>query len=152
MEIQLINKQSDVSLNGWLLKRLAKKTLESLGQEENVELSLVLVDEEEMEELNYEYRGIEKPTDVLSFSLYDDSTKADATRPLILGDVIICPNVAKKNSVEHGVELSKEIDLLIIHGILHLFGFDHEDEEDALAMEAKEKEILNDYYSGDLRT
>ncbi|MDI6799896.1 MAG: rRNA maturation RNase YbeY [Actinomycetota bacterium] len=152
MEIQLIDKQSDLKLNGWLIKRLAKFVLKSLGQGESVELSLVLVDEEEMEDLNLEYRDIEKPTDVLSFPLYDDFSNSNSNRPLILGDVIICPSVAKRNALESGIDFLKEIDLLVVHGILHLLGYDHETEEEADIMESKEAEILKTYYGGDLTT
>ncbi len=149
MEIQLINKQDDPTVNEWLLGAIAKRSLIEMGQPEHAELSLVLVDEEEMEELNFKYRAVEKATDVLSFPLYDEALKNDEDLPLILGDVVICPAVAKRNAQSHGVEFAKEMDLLVVHGILHLLGFDHETDDEAEMMEAKEEEILKRYYGGE---
>jgi len=87
-----------------------------------------------MRQLNLKYRGIDKETDVLSFEF----------SPMFLGEIIINPTRALVQSKEHGLTLRKEILGLIVHGILHLIGYDHErNRHEALKMRKKEKEILN---------
>ena len=102
------------------LVALAERTLAAEGAGP-VELSVSLVDEPEMTELHERYLDEPGPTDVLSFSMDEEG---------LLGDVVICPKVAAAS----GKELASEIRLLLVHGILHLLGYDHEDEEERRAM------------------
>jgi probable rRNA maturation factor len=105
---------------------LARRTLAAEGQR-RAELSLSLVTPEEITDLHLRYLGEPGPTDVLSFAQDDD---AGPGRPRLLGDVVICPAVA----AERGSDLDGELRLLLVHGILHLLGYDHEQEEDRRAM------------------
>jgi len=107
-----------------------------------VELSVALVDDDEMTHLNEQYRGIVGPTDVLSFGC-DDPCPAASDEPIAIGDVIIAPDVARRQAAELGTTVEDELDLLLVHGILHLLGYDHESDADATAMQARERVLLD---------
>ncbi len=116
----------------------------------DIELSLAFVGTETIADLNSRYRGKSGPTDVLSFE-GDEIEGADAHSPgaevpFSLGDLVICPEVAARNAVEHECSLDDELALLIVHGILHLLGMDHEEEDEARVMESKEQELLDNYF------
>jgi probable rRNA maturation factor len=112
------------------------------GSEDAIgELSVVLVDAEQMAEMNSQYRDECGPTDVLSFSidgLISGGVGSDEAAPFVIGEVVVCPEVAKKQSDD----LEAELDLLVTHGVLHLLGFDHADESSAAAMRQKENELI----------
>jgi len=119
----------------------------ALGREkapENAELSVALVSDDEMAALNERYRGKEGPTDVLSFGC-DDPCAAALDEPITLGDVVIAPDVALRQAQELGTTVESELNLLLVHGILHLLGYDHEADEDAAAMQAREAALLAEY-------
>jgi probable rRNA maturation factor len=107
-----------------------------------VELSVALVGDDEMAHLNEQYRGIVGPTDVLSFGC-DDPCPAASDEPIAIGDVIIAPDVARRQAAELGTTVEDELDLLLVHGILHLLGYDHESDADAVAMQARERVLLD---------
>ena len=102
------------------------------------EISLLLADDETIQELNKSYRNMDKPTDVLSFKIESDT---------MLGDIIISVETAKRMSVEYNISLDREIAFLFIHGILHLLGYDHEtsveDEEEMFALQTKLLDLTN---------
>jgi len=123
--------------------RLAEFVLIAEEAPEHCELSIALVDLDEMTELNREYRGKEGPTDVLSFECDDPCAIASADQPVMLGDVIIAPEVAVAQAEEYGHTAEDELNLLLVHGILHLLGYDHIDDADALAMQARERAVLS---------
>lgn len=125
-------------------ERLAMHVLAMEDAPEEAELSIALVSEEEMARLNEQYRGIAAPTDVLSFGC-DDPCLASEGEPIVLGDVIIAPEVAERQAAEAGVTVEAELNLLLVHGILHLFGYDHEGEEDAAVMQERERVVLEAY-------
>jgi len=106
-----------------------------------VELSVALVDTDEIARLNAAYRGVEGPTDVLSFGC-DEPEPVDSDEPIAIGDVVIAPEVAMKQAAELGTTVEAELDLLLVHGVLHLLGYDHESDEDASAMQARERAVL----------
>jgi probable rRNA maturation factor len=110
------------------LEALARTTLlgEGLGR---AELSVSLVEEEEIEELHVRFMDEPGPTDVLSFPLGEDDVDEDGVR--VLGDVVICPAVAARNNPS---DPEAEVRVLLVHGILHLLGYDHEDGEERAAM------------------
>ncbi|MCG6145027.1 rRNA maturation RNase YbeY [Leptospira bandrabouensis] len=117
-----------------ILKFLSPKFLQSL------ELSILLVDDGLMKEINLERRGLNKTTDVLSFPLYSEFPPIPYQ---ILGEVVISMDTCQKQAKEIGHSIIDEFYRLLVHGILHLFGYDHEtNEEDALRMRAKEDECL----------
>lgn len=112
------------------------------------EVSLSFADQDEMRQLNTKYRGVGQPTDVLAFPMYEDMKEAlrdladgdGAT--VLLGDVIICGEIAERQAKEYGHSAERELVYLFTHGLLHLLGYDHED-GDAAAMRAEEDEILS---------
>ncbi len=107
---------------------------------DGVELSVVLCDDSFIHPLNRDWRGKDKPTDVLSFSQREGGTVQEAT-PL-LGDVIISVETAARQGAERSHDLGFEMTVLLVHGILHLLGYDHIEDEEALKMASLEREIL----------
>jgi len=105
---------------------------------EDSELSVVLTDDETIQQLNRDYRGIDKPTDVLSFA----QQEAEGPNLGILGDVIISLPTAQRQADERGHPLAVEVRILLVHGLLHLLGFDHEDDEERQEMAAAEQVLL----------
>jgi probable rRNA maturation factor len=120
------------------LELRAQVVLGALGNAD-AELSLVLVDEPEMAELNGQHRGRDAATDVLSFSLLEGDHAEH--RSGLLGDVVICLPVAARQAEQGSRSLDEELLHLLVHGILHLVGYDHEDEEEARRMQAREREL-----------
>ncbi|MEG0829166.1 MAG: rRNA maturation RNase YbeY [Anaerovoracaceae bacterium] len=108
----------------------------------NVEVSLSFVEGEEIQELNKLYRGTDKVTDVLSFPQYSDLSKIDNSKPLLLGDVVICGEQALIQADEFGHSPAREIIYLFIHSMFHLLGYDHLESEDKKLMRLKEEEIM----------
>ena len=121
------------------------------------EVNLTLLDNEGIQEINREHRNIDKPTDVLSFPLlnyetagdfsflddnYEDNFNPD-TGEIMLGDIIISVERVAEQAQNYGHSLEREFAFLILHSMLHLFGYDHMTEEDAAVMEAKQNEILD---------
>jgi probable rRNA maturation factor len=105
------------------------------------EISILVTDDDQIQQLNREYRKIDKPTNVLSFPMQEGDF-GDIT-PGLLGDVVISCETAQKESEKANISFSERISQLLIHGILHLIGFDHEQsDEDAQNMEEKSLEIL----------
>ncbi len=121
---------------------LAEGVLEAEAVPSTVELSMLFVDEEAMAQLNQRFRGKEGPTDVLSFPLDEPGDDSPWQAPSLLGDVVICPTVARRNAAEHRRSYEDELALLVVHGTLHLLGMDHLDDEQAAAMEAREQALL----------
>lgn len=106
-----------------------------------MELSLLIVNDEEMQRLNREYRHVDAPTDVLSFPMWEG--EFGDVCPELLGDVVISTETARMMSDQRGMSLEGIVDLLLAHGILHLVGFDHEkSDEEAETMERKTLELL----------
>ncbi len=106
----------------------------------DAEISVVLTDDHEIRELNRQYRGIDKPTDVLSFSQIEGDYGDIA--PTMLGDVVISLDTARRQAAERNLAVEDEIRALLIHGILHLTGYDHEKTPaEARKMKRKEREL-----------
>lgn len=114
---------------------------------DGAELSILLAGDEEMREINAEYRGKDRPTDVISFAMSDG--EFPALNKDILGDVVISLDTAKRQAIERGVTIAQEVNFLLIHGILHLNGYDHErSEPERLKMEKKEMELIEELEQG----
>ncbi|WP_239772646.1 rRNA maturation RNase YbeY [Mammaliicoccus sp. I-M36] len=125
-----------------LLTFAAKK--ENITQE--AELSISFVDEEEIQAINRDYRDKDKVTDVISFSLEEDEPEIEGLDiPRVLGDIIICLEVAKEQADSYNHSLSRELGFLALHGFLHLLGYDHMTEVDEKEMFSKQDEILNEF-------
>jgi probable rRNA maturation factor len=123
-------------------ERLSAFVLEREEAPPGIELSIALVDLVEMTELNGQYRGIEGPTDVLSFECDELCAVTDPDEPIMLGDVVIAPEVAEAQAAQYGHTVEEELNLLLVHGVLHLLGYDHEDNADAEVMQARERALL----------
>lgn len=106
------------------------------------EAGLSFVAADEMAALNADHRGVDRPTDVLAFGADDGSAPRADDEPLLVGDVVICPSVAASNAAAHGKTVDDELALLVVHGTLHLLGYDHVSDSDAELMEGRERELL----------
>ena len=106
------------------------------------EAGLSFVAADEIAALNAAHRGIDQPTDVLAFGADDGSAPRAADEPRLLGDVVICPSVAASNAAVRNRPVDDELALLVVHGTLHLLGYDHMDDVDAEEMEKRERELL----------
>lgn len=162
LDIYAADEQADhpVAVEKWA--SLARAVLEAEGITSDTEVSLLFVDEPSIAALNGRFLDKQGPTDVLSFPIEDEvdrsgrspdeggtgpaTVEASTGRHLLLGDVVVCPGVAAVNAVEHGVTFDDEIALLVVHGILHLLGMDHEGDEEAERMERREQQLLDRYY------
>ncbi len=122
--------------------RLAEFVLDREEVPESAELSVALVSAEEIAELNAKYRDVDGPTDVLSFGC-DDPCATAGDEPITLGDVILAPDVAIAQASQYGVTPEAELNQLLVHGILHLLGYDHERDEEAEAMRQREQQLLD---------
>ena len=127
------------------IRAIAAHVLTAEGVEREVEISLSFVDESEMRELNHEWRGIDRTTDVLSFecdSAFDDELPDDEL--IELGDVILAPEVIERQAPGFGNTPADECRLMLVHGLLHLLGYDHIEDDEAEVMEAREDELLRE--------
>lgn len=142
MKIQVENRQAQIKINRKKLRNTVLKIFKILDCPEN-EISICLTDDKNIKQLNKEYLGKDKATNVLSFSLQEG--EYGTINPLALGDVVISVDTAQKDAKTGHLTLEQEIDFLLIHGILHLLGYEHENTSDQAAkkMRRKEKEIFN---------
>ena len=160
MEINvLIDEDFRESLEvGWL-QSVAEQVLVAQDAGLKAELGLVITNQERVQQLNRSYRGKDEPTDVLSFSMLPEplvTGEPEASSPfaqppdgvLHLGEVIISYPQAVRQAEEHRHSVRREIAILVIHGILHLLGYDHDKPELECQMTAKEKEILSSVEGG----
>jgi probable rRNA maturation factor len=130
-----------------MIKKKARRLLSALDCE-GAELSIAFVDDKKMAELNAQWRDVDAPTDVLAFPM--DEPDSEVPHAPILGDVVISAERAAEQAAQEGHPLEREIDVLLIHGVLHLLGFDHEGSaEGAQSMALKEAELLQVILSGD---
>lgn len=158
-EIFCADEQSDVEIDLLRWQNLALQVLYSEGIRGAAELTIVFVSRLAMSELNEQYMGVSAPTDVLAFPL--DAVDAARTPgpgamskgpsrvsidinelPLLLGDVVICPSVAASQANTHAGNLDDELALLIVHGMLHVLGADHDTPDSTRAMRAREVVLL----------
>lgn len=142
MQISAVSHREPEPLELGAFERLAAFVLEREDAPEAVELSIALVDDEEMAELNGRYRDKEGPTDVLSFPCDDPCAVVAPGEPVALGDVVIAPDVAVRQASELGHTVEEELNTLLVHGVLHLLGYDHVADDDAEAMQARQQALL----------
>lgn len=110
---------------------------------ENVEFNIIFVDINKIHEINKTYRGIDRPTDVISFALEDNMDIELDHR--LLGDIYICLERAHEQAIEYNHSYLRELSFLMIHGLLHLLGYDHMEPEEEKIMFSKQEDILNEY-------
>lgn len=157
VDVHCADEQSDRILDLARWSALARSVLEQQGVREDAEVSLLFVDEETIAGLNERFLEKPGPTDVLAFPIEDDpvpsgrwpdvggngpGAEPEDQPTLLLGDVVICPAVAATHAVEHGVSEEDELALLVVHGLLHLLGFDHQENAEAERMERLERQLL----------
>lgn len=125
------------------VRNLIKKVLLAEDCPKSSEVSLLFTDDEYIQVLNHDYRNIDKPTDVLAFSLLEGEEFAEDEEEYPLGDIVISVETAKRQAEERGASLDEEIDMLAVHGVLHLLGYDHATSEDEKTMFARQQELLD---------
>jgi probable rRNA maturation factor len=123
------------------LRKLAATTLNALGFTDS-ELSVTIVGDRSMRRMNRDYRGNDKPTNVLSFAMGEGDFSG--LNPQLLGDVVISADTALREAEEEGIPFSERLGFLLLHGILHVTGYDHErsGEAEARRMERKQRELF----------
>ncbi|WP_207857163.1 rRNA maturation RNase YbeY [Lucifera butyrica] len=128
-----------------MVNAVLKKTAEVYGLEEGSEVSVILVDDEYIKELNAAYRGKDMATDVLSFALNEGEEPEiiDGPQETLLGDIVISIETARRQSEEYGHSLERELAYLTVHGMLHLLGYDHEEEAAKEEMRTEEEHVLS---------
>jgi probable rRNA maturation factor len=124
------------------LVALARHTLRAEEVGRDAELSVLLVASDHMQRLNARFAGNDHATDVLAFPMMEDADEEDAT---LLGDVVICPQVGVENARRIGHDLDQELDTLLIHGTLHLLGYDHQGKADKALMDRRLREVLSSF-------
>jgi probable rRNA maturation factor len=144
-----VEQKLKVSLEESWLQRIAARTLEAEGILSPAEMGLVITDSKTIQKLNRTYRGEDKPTDVLAFHMIPGTSQESELRFIgppdgihHLGEVVISYPQAVQQAQEQGHGVAQELALLIVHGILHLLGYDHELPEEEQQMKARENEIL----------
>lgn len=120
------------------VKRTAKKLLEAVNERQSA-LSISFVDDDEIREINRAHRGKDKPTDVLSFPLLEEGDAHLGER--LLGDVVISVDSARRQAADYDASLEAEINRLLIHGVLHVMGHDHEEAAEREEMRAEERRL-----------
>lgn len=161
IDIYAADEQHDheVDLDRWV--KLANAALTDEGVRGLCEVSLIFLDEPTIAALNKQFMGKSGPTDVLSFPIDTEpeptgrvpdaggsgpGEPAQPEIPQMIGDIVICPKVAARNAVEHECSFEDEVALLVVHGVLHLLGWDHVEDGEAERMEAREQVLLARHY------
>lgn len=142
MKIQISNNQKKFKIDKRKIRSTTTKLLKHLDYPDK-EISLYFVDDNIIQQLNKQYRNKDKPTDVLSFSLAEG--EFGNINPDILGDIVISVEKAAADASKNSLSLKQEIDFLIIHGLLHLLGYNHENttKEETKKMQNKQNELFN---------
>ena len=147
MELIIDNRQEKINISNELIKQMEEVVLECLRYEEydeGYEVSLSFVDNEEIHQLNKEYRSVDRPTDVLSFPLIDDEFDFEIDiEEKILGDIVISLEKAIEQSEEYKHSFEREVCFLVCHSMFHLMGYDHDNDENTKEMRKKEEAVLN---------
>ena len=124
--VEVFNRQRLHKIERSSLVRLANAVLKKINRSE-CSATITFIRDREMRRLNFDYRGIDKPTDVLSFAYQEDLSDNDPNlNPVEIGDCVISVETAVRYAQEQNISLATEINWLVIHGILHLVGYDHE--------------------------
>ncbi|MCL6516356.1 rRNA maturation RNase YbeY [Alicyclobacillus sp.] len=123
---------------------LVARVLEAAGRQEGVagEVSVSFVGDDEIHELNRRYRGVDRPTDVLSFSLLEGEPMPDGEADPMLGDIVVSVPTAVRQADAYGHSVRREIAFLLVHGFLHLIGYDHPDETSEREMMDRQERVL----------
>ena len=144
MAIEINNESESDAVDEAAVQRLSTFVLDQLHVHPEAELAVVFVDEGAMEQLHVQWMDEPGPTDVLSFPMDElrPGTEDDPTPPGLLGDVVVCPQVAAAQAEIAGHSTMEEVLLLVTHGMLHLLGFDHAEPEDEREMFGLQRDLL----------
>ena len=126
--------------------RFMKKVLKEVLKKEkikNARFSVIIITDSEIKAINKKYRKIDKPTDVISFALEENQKEQVFLKNRVLGDIYISLDKAKKQAIEYGHSLRRELCFLAVHGLLHLLGYDHNTKEEEKIMFKKQELILD---------
>lgn len=141
MKIAIENQQSRLKIRKIPLRKVAQRILSASGCPD-AQLSILIVDDPGIQEINRDYLNKDRPTNVISFAMQEG--EGGGVQPDLLGDVVISADTAERDSLDAQSSFESELYFLLLHGILHLLGYDHErgTEADAKLMEAREREIF----------
>jgi probable rRNA maturation factor len=144
-----VNNESGVEVDEGELALLSRHVLDAMRVHRQAELSVVLVDEPAMEQLNRQWMDESGPTDVLSFPMDElrPGSADEEPQPGLLGDVVLCPQVARRQARTAGHSSEEELLLLTTHGILHLLGFDHAEPDEEKEMFELQRKLLLTFLS-----
>ncbi|MBC1293113.1 rRNA maturation RNase YbeY [Listeria booriae] len=153
LELDMIDETEDLAPEAFeLVENLLQFAADKLNIQNDSELTVTFVDNARIQEINRDYRDKDQPTDVISFALEEmgDGEVAitwseDMEVPRILGDIIISTERAEEQAKEYGHGFDREVGFLALHGLLHLLGYDHIEDEDEKEMFALQKEVLDAY-------
>ena len=143
-EVAIYNKTDEEFPYEEIIEKVVFKAFEVEGVKK-ASCSIIIVDNTFIHKLNKEYRGIDRVTDVISFALEDDKSMIIPDDIRLLGDIYICLDKAREQAKEYGHSLERELCFLAVHGVYHLLGYDHENEEEAKIMFKKQEEVLMEY-------
>jgi probable rRNA maturation factor len=163
VEVFVADEQAEVELDAARWGRLAGAVLAAEGVRGHAELSLLFVGADDIAVLNREFLDHEGPTDVLAFPIDGELVEVDdgpeprrrgpdrppsdpGELPLLLGDVVVCPEVAAQQAADHAGSLDDELALLVVHGVLHVLGHDHAEPDERARMRAREVELLQAHH------
>lgn len=141
----LFENNTNEKINYELIEKVISESLKYEGISNNAEISVTIVDNEEIRKINNKFRNIDKATDVLSFPLIDFNAESlpEDNSKIYLGDIIISIERAEEQAEEYGHSLDREIGFLTAHSMLHLLGYDHMIQEEEKIMFKKQEDILN---------
>jgi probable rRNA maturation factor len=139
MDVFLANEQP-VPIDEARLSALARHVLDSEKVDDEAELSILVIDEEHMRKLNFRFAKNDYATDVLAFPMLEGDE--DST---MVGDVVLCPDVAKSNAEKLDHSLDRELEVLVVHGTLHLLGYDHKVASEKERMDKRVSEVLDEF-------
>lgn len=145
MTVVITNEQDKIEIPADWEEKINKVVAICLKEEqipEEAEVDLLFVDNEAIREMNLEYRDKDSATDVLSFPMYEADEEIDDEDEILFGDIVISLERAQEQCEEYGHSLEREVMYLLVHGLLHLAGYDHMEEEDKKEMRAQEEKLL----------
>lgn len=152
MKVELINNQKKIKLDLDLLKKTSEYVSDKFDKDAKSQLNIIFSDSREIRKLNKKYRNVDNRTDVLSFSYISDKerlTPGSGSCTVTIGEIFICPEVAWSNVYDQDKDwnLNLEIIMLVVHGILHIYNYDHIDEKDRVDMEGVQNSLVSDVKS-----
>ena len=143
IDLALINELEDFNEDyEEVYLKIIREACKELDIQDDLELSVIFVDDKRIHEINREYRQIDRSTDVISFALEDSEQYYIEGMPREIGDIFISIDHAKMQAEEYGHSIERELAYMIVHGFYHLMGYDHMNDEDKKAMREKEEKVL----------